>query len=325
VDVSLAMRHFVNLLDVTSEEILHLLAETGRLKAANQMGERSLSLQGRVLGLIFDKPSLRTRLSFQAAIGQCGGSSLFLTSAEVGLGSRETLADGTRVMTQYLDAVVLRTFSQSTVEAFAQYSACPVINGLSDAYHPCQALADLFTIQEVFGELQGLTLSFVGDGNNVARSLALACAKVGISFRLACPDGYGFDRSFLETYREHVSHVAPAQSRDPRKAVAAADIIYTDVWTSMGQESEREERCRRFASYQVNDALLESAPQHVRVMHCLPARRGEEVTGSVVDGERSIIFQQASNRLHAQKALLEWLLDPETLRSEAPPSVLLPR
>jgi ornithine carbamoyltransferase len=302
------MRHFLDLLDLTPEEVASLLKETAALKSAHERGERTPVLLGRVLGLVFEKPSLRTRVSFQTAMAQLGGASVFLSGHEVGLGSRESVPDFARVMSQYVDAVVLRTFSHATVEEFAAHSACPVINGLSDYYHPCQALADLFTVQEVFGELSGRTIAFVGDGNNVARSLAICCGKLGVRFVLASPEGYGFDDRFLQVYSRYLPQAPIVQNGKPGHAVGAADIIYTDVWTSMGQETEREHRLRSFAGYQVNAELLALAPSHARVMHCLPAHRGEEVTSEVLDGERSVVIQQAANRLHAQKALLRWLL-----------------
>jgi ornithine carbamoyltransferase len=302
------MRHFLDLLDLTRDDLIHLLGETERLKESCRHGQRAPLLLGRVLGLIFEKPSLRTRVSFQTAMAQLGGASVFLSGNEVGLGSRETVPDFARVMSQYVDVVVLRTFSHSTVEAFAAHSTCPVINGLSDYHHPCQALADLFTIQEVFGDLAGRTLVFVGDGNNVARSLAICCGKLGVRFILSAPEGYGFDERFLELYRQQVPDGGMLQQRNPIEAVRAADVIYTDVWTSMGQEAERDQRLQQFATYQVNAALLAEAPAHARVMHCLPAHRGEEVTSDVLDSERSVVIPQAGNRLHTQKALVVWLL-----------------
>jgi ornithine carbamoyltransferase len=302
------MRHFLDLLDLTGDEISYLLEETARLKAAHQRGEPTPSLLGRVLGLVFEKPSLRTRVSFQAAIAQLGGASVFMSGSEVGLGSRESVPDFARTISQYVDAVVLRTFSHETVVAFAAHAACPVINGLSNYYHPCQALADLFTVREVFGSVAGRTLVFVGDGNNVARSVALCCGKLGVRFILAAPEGYGFDEPFVQLYRRHIPQGELLQNGKPDHAVAGADIIYTDVWTSMGQEAEREQRLAQFAGFQVNDRLLAKAPPHARLMHCLPAHRGEEVTSEALDGERSIVFQQAGNRMHAQKALLQWLL-----------------
>jgi ornithine carbamoyltransferase len=302
------MRHFLDLLDLSADDIRGLLQEAVELKEALRRGERPPLLLGQVLGLVFEKPSLRTRVSFQTAMAQLGGSSVFLAGSEVGLGSRESVPDFAHTMSQYVDAVVLRTFSHRTVETFAQHASCPVINGLSDYYHPCQALGDLLTMQEVFGDVAGRTLVFVGDGNNVARSLAIGCGKLGVRFILAAPEGYGFDEPFLQTLRQRVPGGEVLVNGQPAHAVGDADVIYTDVWTSMGQEAEREQRLRRFAGYQVNEELLARAPAHARVMHCLPAHRGEEATSAVLDGERSIIFQQAGNRMHAQKALLKRLL-----------------
>jgi ornithine carbamoyltransferase len=302
------MRNFLDLLDVSVEELNHLLQEAARLKAAHQRREPTPILQGRVLGLIFEKQSLRTRVSFETAMAQLGGTSIFLSGAEAGMGSRETVPDFARVMSEYVDIVVLRTFQHSTVETFAAHASIPVINGLSDYYHPCQALGDLLTLQETFGKIAGRTVVFVGDGNNVARSLAVGCAKLGVRFILAAPPEHGFDKPFLKTYRKLAPKGELLQNGKPQHAVAKADVIYTDVWTSMGQEAEREERLARFTPYQVNSDLLALAPAHARVMHCLPAHRGEEVTDEILDGERSIVFQQAGNRMHAQKALLAWLL-----------------
>jgi ornithine carbamoyltransferase len=301
------MRHFLDLLDLSTDEIAHLLKETARLKKTHQKRKNKPSLLGRVVGLVFEKPSLRTRVSFQAAVAQLGGASIFVAGSEVGLGARESVPDVARTISQYVDAVVLRTYSHETVVDFARYSTCPVINGLSNYYHPCQALADLFTVQEVFGTVAGRTLVFVGDGNNVARSVAICCGKLGVRFILAAPDGYGFDEPFVQAYRRCVGGEL-IQNGEPSHAVGQADVIYTDVWTSMGQEAEREERLRRFNGFQVNADLMARAPSHARVMHCLPAHRGEEVTSEVLDSERSIVFQQAGNRMHAQKALLQWLL-----------------
>jgi ornithine carbamoyltransferase len=302
------MRHFLDLLDTTPDELHALFAETARLKGATRRGDRPPLLQGRVLGMIFEKPSLRTRVSFQTAMAQLGGDSAFLPGKEAGLGSRESVPDFARIMSEYVDAVVLRTFSHATVEDYAAHSSVPVINGLSDYYHPCQALADLYTVHEVFGNAQGRTLVFVGDGNNVARSLAICCGKLGVQFVLSTPGGYGFDAAFLEVYRRHVPEAEVIYEADPTRAVRGADVVYTDVWASMGQEEEREARQRHFADYQVNAALLAAAPTHARVMHCLPAHRDEEITGDVLDGPQSVAFRQAGNRLHAQKALLLWLL-----------------
>jgi ornithine carbamoyltransferase len=302
------MRHFLDVVDLTREELTELFNEATRLKAAHARGEREPSLLGRVLGLVFEKPSLRTRGSFEGAMAQLGGASIFLPSNESGFGSRESVPDFARAMSQYVDAVVLRTFRHETVEIFAAHSVCPVINGLSDRSHPCQALADALTLKELFGDLAGRTVAFVGDGNNVARSLALCCGKLGLRFILSAPAGYEFHDDFRALYRKAAPNGQLLQEGNPDQAVRSADIIYTDVWTSMGQEGEREQRRRSFARYQVNDELLAKAPAHARVMHCLPANRGEEITTEVLDGDRSVVFPQAGNRLHMQKALLRWLL-----------------
>ncbi len=302
------MRHLIDLLDLTPDEINHLLDEAASLKAARQRGEHTPVLAGRVLGMIFEKPSLRTRVSFETAIAQLGGASVFLGGKEVGLGSRESIPDFARVMSQYVDGVVLRVYKHATVEEFARYSSCPVVNGLSDYAHPCQTLGDLLTVRELFGAVAGRMIVFVGDGNNVARSLAIGCGKVGAKFILSAPDGYGFDAPFLKEYRAKVGG-EPLVIGDVGAAVVAADVIYTDVWTSMGQEEESEIRKRCFAPYQVNEALLALAPPTAKIMHCLPAHRGEEVTDAVLDGAQSVVFQQAGNRLHAQKALLKWLME----------------
>jgi ornithine carbamoyltransferase len=302
------MRHFLSLLDVNATELNEILNEATRLKADLKCGHRPPLLAGRVLGMIFEKQSLRTRASFEAGMAQLGGSSCFLSAADGQMGQREPVADFARTLSGYVDAVVLRTFKHTTVEEFAANSRVPVINGLSDLYHPCQALADLMTIQEVFGELSGRTLVFVGDGNNVARSMAVGCGLFGVRFILAAPDGYGFDDDFVRTFRSVAPKGELIVNGEPAHAVGDADVVYTDVWTSMGQEKERDERRRKFAAFQVNETLMAKAPPHARVMHCLPAVRGEEVSVSVLEGDRSIVFQQAENRMHAQKALLTWLL-----------------
>jgi ornithine carbamoyltransferase len=302
------MRHFLSLLELGAEELKGLLAEAQRLKAALARRERPGVLAGRVLGMIFEKPSLRTRASFEAAMIHLGGGAVFFGASDGSMGQRESVADFARTLSQYADAVVLRTFRHRTIEDFAAWSSVPVINGLSDLYHPCQALGDLLTIQEVCGDVTGKTVVFVGDGNNVARDLAVGCGLLGGRFILAAPDGYGFDPGFLGNYQRRVPQGQLVVNGVPSHAVGAADVIYTDVWTSMGQEAEQEVRRRRFADFQVNAGLLALAPATVRIMHCLPAHRGEEITDDVLDGEHSVVFQQAGNRLHAQKALLKWLL-----------------
>ena len=301
------MRHFTDLLDWDGGQILKLLKDAARMKKAQLKGKAKPRLQGKVLGLIFEKPSLRTRVSFQAGMAQLGGQSVFLNGAEVGLGKRESLSDIARTLGEYVDAVVLRTFQHENVLEFARWSSKPVINGLSDYHHPCQALSDLLTARECFGDLEGRTFVFVGDGNNVARSLAIACGKIGVRFILSAPPGYSFDQPFLEIYQTHVRG-GFEEIADPHKAVAEADVIYTDVWASMGQEAEALERGRHFEPYQVNAALLQAAPDGVKVMHCLPAHRGEEITDEVLDGPQSVVFPQAGNRMHAQKALLLWAM-----------------
>jgi len=318
------MRHFLNLIDVTPDEIRTLLREASRLKAAQQRGQGKPLLRGRVLGLVFEKPSLRTRVSFETAIAQLGGTGIFMAGHEVGIGARESVPDIARTISQYVDAVVLRTFQQATIETFAEYATCPVINGLSDYNHPCQALGDLLTMRELFGELAGRTIAFIGDGNNVARSLAVGAGKLGVRFILAAPQGYGFDPTFMEQYRNQVPGGVLQEFGNPHEAVREADVIYTDVWTSMGQEAERDTRLKRFADFQVNAGLLAEAPKHARVMHCLPAHRGEEITGDVLDSPRSVVFPQAGNRMHAQKALLVWLLGAPAKLPKTKPDVRKP-
>lgn len=303
------MRHFLSLIDVTVEEITRLLDEAARLKADARRGSRPPLLAGRVLGMIFEKPSLRTRASFEAAMAHLGGASIFLSASDGPIGQRESVADFARTLSHYADAVVLRTFHHTTIEEFARHASVPVINGLSDLCHPCQVLGDLLTIQEHFeGGIRGKTLVFVGDGNNVARSLALGCGKLGARFILAAPEGYRFDASFVQTFHRVCGKAELIQNGEPMHAVTQADILYTDVWTSMGQENESEQRRATFADFQIDAQLLAKAPPQARVMHCLPAHRGEEITGDVIDGPRSIVFEQAGNRMHAQKALLKWLM-----------------
>jgi ornithine carbamoyltransferase len=303
------MRHFLNLIDLTVEELTQLLDEAARLKADAKRGIRPPMLAGRVLGMIFEKPSLRTRASFEAAMAHLGGTSIFLSASDGPIGQRESVADFARTLNHYVDAVVLRTYKHVTIEEFANHATVPVINGLSDLCHPCQVLGDLLTIREHFPDgIRGKTLVFIGDGNNVARSLALGCGLLGARFILAAPEDYRFDPGFLQTYHRVCGNGELIQNGVPGHAVGQADIIYTDVWTSMGQEKESDLRRAKFANYQVNGQLLSQAPQHTRLMHCLPAHRGEEITSDVLDGPRSIVFEQAGNRMHAQKALLKWLL-----------------
>ena len=302
------MKHFLTVIDHDADTLCQLIADAARLKAAVAHGEYADTLRHKIVGLVFEKPSLRTRVSFESGVAQLGGTSLFQAGSEVGLGVRESVADFARTMSQFVDCIVLRVFKHETVEGVAKHALVPVINGLSDTSHPCQAMADVLTLQETAGDVKGKSIAFIGDGNNVARSLAVLCGKLGIKFILARPEGYGFPNDFKKNYSTRVSPKLPEEMSDPIAAVKSADVIYTDVWTSMGQEAEREERLRIFAPYQVNAALLKKAPQHAKVLHCLPAHRGEEITEDVMEGPASVVFQQAGNRMHAQKAILEWLL-----------------
>lgn len=301
------MRHLITLADLKSAEIERIFAITEDLKSKCEQGLREPLLPGRVMALLFEKPSLRTRVSFEAGIAHLGGNSLFL-GEDVGWGSRESIADFARVLSEYVDVIVVRTRSHQKAVDLARYSTCSVINGLTDYDHPCQALADLYTLRELVGPLRGLKLAFVGDGNNVARSLARGCGKLGIAFHLAAPHGYQFDREFLNQLKIDVPELQLTISTDPREAVRDAVAVYTDVWTSMGQEAESVVRRKVFADYQVNEQLLTHAPADAFFMHCLPAHRGEEVTDAVIDGPRSIVVREAGNRLHVQKGILAWLL-----------------
>jgi len=302
------MPHLLNMIDQTPETVRALVARAAELKANRKAGRTETPLAGKVVGLVFEKPSLRTRVSFEAGVAHLGGTSLFFPGSEIGLGWRETLADFARTMSRFLDAIVLRVYRQETVDAIAQSGSIPVINGLSDRSHPCQALADLLTIQENFGTVEGKTVVFVGDGNNVSMSLAVGCAMMGAKFVLACPVEYSFDDKFLKNYEAKIAGDLPLTLHDPVAAVKAADVVYTDVWTSMGQEAEREERLQKFAPFQLNAKLMAKAPKGCKVLHCLPAHRGEEITDDVMESPQSVVFDQAENRLHVQKAVMEWLL-----------------
>ena len=302
------MKHLKCLTDLTSNGVEEILATACELKQKWTDGERPNLLAGRVLTQVFDKPSLRTRISFEAAMMQLGGNGIFLSSKDAGLNGRESLPDVARVLSRYSDVIVLRTFSQSQIDEFVRYSRCPVINGLSDDLHPCQALTDLFTVQEVLGTLTGRRLVFVGDGNNVAASLASAAALRGLSMTVCTPPGFELRQDFLSKLRKRIPTTDITETNDPLEAVRNADVVYTDVWASMGQESEAAARKKLFAPYQVNTQLMAAAPDACRFMHCLPAHRGTEVTDEVVDGPQSIVFLQAENRMHLAKGLLVWLL-----------------
>jgi ornithine carbamoyltransferase len=301
------MRHLLRVTDLTTAEIERIFAITADLKSKFSQGIREALLPGRVIGMLFEKPSLRTRVSFEAGMMQLGGGSLFLGS-DVGFGSRESMPDFARVLSQYVDGIVIRANRHQTVADLAQHSACPVINGLTDLAHPCQALADLYTLKELVGRLKGHTLAYVGDGNNVAHSLAEGCGKTGMKFVIATPKAYQFSPDFLASLKRDLPELDLRVTTDPADAVRDAIAVYTDVWTSMGQEKEAEARRRDFSGYQVNEALMKAAPAGAYFMHCLPAHRGEEVTEAVIDGPQSIVVQQAANRLHVQKGILAWIL-----------------
>lgn len=299
-------KDLLSIADLNREDIPLLISRAIELK---EEGWRH-SLSEKVLALVFEKPSLRTRVSFEIAMRQMGGYAIYLSHAEVGLGKREPVPDVARVLSRYVDAIAARTFSHETLELLAQYADVPVINALSDLEHPCQALADLLTIYEKKGELEGLTLAYVGDGNNVAHSLMLASALAGIHFRIASPAGYQVRDDLLELARGYAmeSGTEILCTEDPRQAVNEADIVYTDVWTSMGQEDESEKRRRAFSGYQIDDELLAQAEEGAILMHPLPAHQGEEVAGGVLDSPQSVVFDQAENRMHLQKALLAEML-----------------
>jgi ornithine carbamoyltransferase len=304
------MKHLTAMASIEAHETARILDRAADLKRKWAAGERPAILANRVLVQVFEKPSLRTRVSFEAAMQQLGGSSIFLSAADAGLNGRESTADVARVLGTYADVIVLRTFKQSLIEDFARFSRCPVVNGLSDDDHPCQALTDLFTMQEHFGPVKGLTLAYVGDGNNVARSLAIACAQLGVHFHIGAPQGYQLPASLEKELKSKYPTFVFLQTTDAREAVKGAHIVYTDVWASMGQEAEKEHRARVFASFQVNTALMQAAGPKAKFMHCLPARRGLEVTDEVMESPASIVFPQAENRMHLAKAVLVHLINP---------------
>jgi ornithine carbamoyltransferase len=297
-------KDLLSVADLTADDIRGLLDH-----AQQMMGTRGRLLEGKTVALLFEKPSLRTRVSFEVAARHLGGDSLFLSPAEVGLGTREPASHVARVLSRYVDGLVVRTFAQNTLEELAQHASIPVINGLSDQEHPCQALTDLLTIQQKRRKLAGLTLAFVGDANNVARSLLLASAKIGVNFHLATPSAYAMDEDTVSQARSAAATSGSRLlfTRDAREAVTGADVVYTDVWTSMGQEAESVQRRKDFSAYQVDAGLLSAAPGAM-LMHPLPAHPGEEVAPGILEGPQSVIFDQAENRLHLQKAVLARLM-----------------
>ena len=306
ISLQLKGRDFLRVNDWDAGEIISVLDLADRLKARLRNGIYDAHLENRTLGMIFSKPSTRTRVSFETGIGQLGGTGLYLSAGDLQLGRGETIKDTAIVLSRYLDAIMIRTFAQSDVDELAEHATIPVINGLTDDFHPCQALADVMTIRERFGDLQSVRVAYLGDGNNVCHSLMVACAKLGATFVAAVPEGYepsdevtGWARAAAEESGGSVEIV-----NDAAQGAASADVLYTDVWTSMGQDEEREQRLADLKGFQINDRIVRRASDRAIVMHCLPAHYGEEVTEDVLHGERSAAWDQAENRLHAQKALM---------------------
>ncbi len=295
-------RHFTRVADWSREEITRVLDLADELKQLQHRREEHHLLPGRTLGMIFQKPSTRTRVSFEVGISQLGGTGLYLSAGDLQLGRGETLKDTATVLSRYLDAIMIRTFRQADVEELAQHGSIPVINGLTDETHPCQALADVMTIRERFGRFDGVTVAYLGDGNNVCHALMVACAKLGMEFRAATPEGYEPAPEPVEIARE--AGGSPVLLNEPREAAEDADVLYTDVWTSMGQDEERERRLRDLAGFGIDESLVRLAGDDAIVLHCLPAHYGEEITEDVLYGPQSAVWDQAENRLHAQKALM---------------------
>jgi ornithine carbamoyltransferase len=298
-------RDFTKFLDINKKECLHLLKRAKDLKKLRKAGKEYKPLAGKSLAMIFEKASTRTRISFETGMYELGGQGIFLSPNETQIGRGEPVKDTARVLERYVDAVMVRTYSQGVVEELAKWAHVPVINGLSDLYHPCQILADLFTIQEYKGDFQDKKIAYIGDANNVANSWLEAAILLELNFSLATPERYVPEEKLFAKARKNKMF---SYSKDPFEAVKDADVIYTDVWVSMGQEREQRERKKVFAQYKIDDKLLKSAKKDVMVMHCLPAYRGQEITDQVFEKFSDIIFTQAENRLHAQKALLEWLI-----------------
>ena len=303
---SLSGRDCLTLAEFSPDEVSLMLDEAIRIKALQKSRIPYTPLRGRTLAMVFQKPSNRTRVSFEVGMYQLGGHALHLSPEEIQIGKRETPSDTGRVLARYIDAIMVRTFDHGDLEELAGAADVPVVNGLSDAHHPCQALADLMTVREELGALEGTEIAYVGDGNNVAHSLAIACALTGTELTIAHPEGHGPDAEIMDLAES--LGAAPRLTVDPTEAARGASVVYTDVWASMGQEAEAEERKQQFAPYQVDESLMDLAAEDAIFLHCLPAHRGEEVAAEVIDGPRSRVFDQAENRLHAQKALLYLLM-----------------
>jgi ornithine carbamoyltransferase len=299
-------KDLLSISDLSSDDIQLLLSDAEEVKVSGWLS----SLGGKVLALLFEKPSLRTRVSFEIAMRQLGGQSLYLSPAEVGLGERESIPDVARVLSRYVDVIAIRAFRHETIEMLAEYASVPVINALSDLEHPCQALTDIFTIREKKGGLKGLTIAYIGDGNNVAHSLMLAASLTGVNFKIASPKGYRVQESILHLARSYAAESGAEVlcTEEPQQVVTGADVVCTDVWTSMGQEAEAEKRCRELKGYQVNSELMSLAKGNAILMHPLPAHRGEEVSDNILDSPQSVVFDQAENRMHLAKALLMHML-----------------
>ena len=305
-----AQKHLLHLQGYTQDEIFQLLSLALKLKAEKKAGIPHPLLAGKSLGMIFTKASTRTRVSFEVGMYQLGGQALFLSSNDIQLHRGETIADTAQVLSRFVDGIMIRTFAQSDVEDLARYGSIPIINGLTDLHHPCQVLADILTVYEHKGELEGLKLAFIGDGNNMAHSLMEICSKLGIDVFIAAPEGYQPDPSIVRACTENAKAAGSevVVTTDCHKAMAGADVVYTDVWTSMGQEAETQKRLLAFQGYQIDGKLFSKAKPDALFLHCLPAHRGEEVTAEVIDGPNSVVFDEAENRLHAQKAVLAQLL-----------------
>ncbi len=293
--------------DLEGEDFALIFTRARELKRFLKEGRPHPVLAGKTLGMIFEKASTRTRLSFEVGMYQLGGLAVFLNTKDTQLGRGETVADTARIMSRYLDGIMIRTFAQQTVEELARHATIPVINGLTDLLHPCQILSDLFTIMEKKGRYEGLKIAYVGDGNNVANSWINAAARLPLKLALACPEGYDPDLQVLSRGQKEARE-GIALYRDSKEAIADADVVYTDVWASMGQEEEKETRAKIFKDFQINEKVLSNAKDEYIVMHCLPAHRGEEITSEVIDGPHSVVLDQAENRLHVQKAIMEILM-----------------
>jgi ornithine carbamoyltransferase len=302
------MKNFISISDCSAEELNALLDLSTSLKKLYKSGGRDVCLAGKVLAMLFEKPSLRTRISFHVAMTDLGGDAIYVKPEDIGgIGKREPVKDMARVLSRYVDGIMARTFEHSTIVELAEFATVPVINALTNWSHPCQAMADVLTIKEHLGRLDGVKIAYIGDGNNVARSLAFACAKLGMKMVIATPAGYELDAKTIET-ANRISAGSVCQINEPEQAVNGADIIYTDTWVSMGQESEKRKRIKDFKGFQVDAELVKLAGGDVKIMHCLPANRGLEITDEVVESKNSIVFDQSENRLHFQRALLKKLL-----------------